>query len=35
MLTVRGEASELFPKEMSGDRLMEIESHVSPYLCAL
>lgn len=32
---VRGEASELFLKEMGGDRLMEILSHVTPYLCGL
>lgn len=35
MLIVRGKASELVPREMSGDRLMEIQSHVTPYLCGL
>lgn len=35
ILTVRGEAYELFPKEMGGDRLMKIQSHITPYLCGL
>lgn len=35
ILTVRGEAYELFPEEMGGDRLMKIQSHVTPYLRGL